>query len=59
MAFEFFAVSTKMKDLTVLPVLYIWIDASGLTYVKMLLYTKDLIPDIYGQHLNNSELHKY
>ena len=25
----------------------------------MLPYAKDLIPDIYGQHLNNSELHKY
>ena len=25
----------------------------------MLPYTKDLIPDICGQNLNNSELHKY
>ena len=35
--------------------LYIWTDA----YIKMLSYAKDLIPDICGQHLNNSELHKY
>ena len=55
----FFAVSTKMTDLTFLPMLHIWTDVSILSYVKMLLYAKALIPDIYGQHLNNSDLHKY
>ena len=25
----------------------------------MLSYAKDVIPDIYEQHFNNSELHKY
>ena len=39
--------------------LYTWTDASILSYVKMLSYAKDLISDICGQHLNNSELHKY
>ena len=39
--------------------LYIQTNASILSYVKMLLYAKDLIPDICGQHLNYSELHKY
>ena len=34
-------------------------NASVLRYVKMLSYAKDLIPGICGQHLNNSELHKY
>ena len=28
--------------------LYIWTDASILTYVKLLSYAKDLIPDILG-----------
>ena len=40
-AFEFFAVSTKMTDMTIL------------SYVKMLSYAKDLIPDTCGQYLNN------
>ena len=57
-AFEFFTVSTKMADLTFLPMLYISTDDSILCYVKMLSYAKDLIPDICGQHLNYSELHK-
>ena len=49
----------KMTDLTFLLMLYIWTDASILSYVKILSCGKDLIPDICGQHLNNSELHKY
>ena len=53
---EFFAVYTNVADLTFLPMLYTWTNASILSYVKMLLYAKDLISDIYGQHLNNSEL---
>ena len=36
--------------------LYIWTNASILSYVKMLSYAKDLIPDICGQHLNNSQI---
>ena len=48
-----------MIDLAFLPLLYIWTDASKLSYVKLLSYAEDLIPDICGQHLNNSELHKY
>ena len=36
---------------------YIWTDASILSYVQMLSYAKDLIPDICGENLNNSELH--
>ena len=56
--FEFFAVCTNVTDLTFLPMLYIWTDASKLSYVKMLSYADDLIPDICGQHLNNLELHK-
>ena len=51
--FEFFAVSTKMADLTFLPMLCIWTDVSILSYVKMLSYSKYSIPDICGQHLNN------
>ena len=39
--------------------LYIWTYASILSYDKMLSYAKYLISDICGQHLNNSELHKY
>ena len=39
--------------------LCIWTDALFLSYDKMLSYAKDLIPGICGQHLNNSELHKY
>ena len=39
--------------------LYISTDALLLSYVKMLSYAKDLIPDICGQHLNNLEIHKY
>ena len=35
------------------------LDASILSYVKMLSYAKDLIPDICGIHINNSELHKF
>ena len=34
-------------------------DVSILSYVKMMSYAKDMIPDICGQYLNNSELHKY
>ena len=56
---EFFTVSTKLTDLTFLPMLCTWTDASILNHVKMLSYTKDLIPVICGQHLNNSELQKY
>ena len=48
-----------MTDLTFLPTLYIWTDASILSSVKMLLYVNDSIPDICGQHLNNSKMHKY
>ena len=59
LAVEFFTVSTKLTDLTFLSMLYIWTDALILSYVKMLSYAKDLIPDICGQHLNNSELQKY
>ena len=59
LAVEFFTVSLKMTDLTFLPMLYTWTDASILRYVKMLSYAKDLIPNICGQHLNNSELHKF
>ena len=40
-----------MTDLTFLPMLYMWTDASILRYVKILSYAKDLIPDICGQHL--------
>ena len=57
--FEFFGVSTKITDLTFLPLLQIGTDASILSYVKMMSYAKEMIPDICGQHLNNSELHKY
>ena len=32
---------------------------SMLSYIKMLSYAKDLIPNICRQHLNYSELHKY
>ena len=38
----------KMTDLTFLPMLYIWTDASKLSYVKMLSYAKDWIPQISG-----------
>ena len=47
-----------MTDLTFLPMLYIWTNASVLGYVTMLSYAKDLVPDICGQHFNNSELQK-
>ena len=56
---KFFAVSTKIKDLTFLPMSYIWTNALILSYVKMLSYAKDLILDICGQQLNNSELQEY
>ena len=46
-----------MIDLTFLLMFYIWTDASILSYVQMLSYAKDLIPDICGENLNNSELH--
>ena len=46
--FEFFTLFTKMTDLTFLPMLYTWTNASILNYVKMLSYTKDLNPDIVG-----------
>ena len=49
----------KMTDLTFLLMLYIWTDASILSYVKILSCGKDLIPGLCGQKLNNSELHKY
>ena len=39
--------------------LYIWTDDLILSYVEIFSYAKDLIPDICGQHLNNSELYKY
>ena len=55
---EFFAVFTKMADLTFLSMLYISTDASILSYVKMLSHAKYLIPDICGQHLNYLELYK-
>ena len=58
-AFKFLAVSTKMTNLTFLPMLYTWTCASISTYVKMLSYAKTLFPNICGKHLNNSELHKY
>ena len=48
-----------MIDLTFLPMLYTWTNASILSYVTTVSYTQDLIPDICRQHLNNSELHKY
>ena len=41
-----------MEDLTILT------DASILSYIKMLSYAKDLIPDICGQNFNNSGLQK-
>ena len=34
-------------------------DTSIVSYFKILSYAKDLIPDICGQYLNNSELQKY
>ena len=34
-------ISIKMTDLTFLPVLYIWTNASILSYVKLLPYAKD------------------
>ena len=43
---EFFAVCTNVADLTFLSMLTCF-------------HTKDLILDICGKHLNNSELHKY
>ena len=48
-----------MEYVTFLPMLYIWTDVSILSYLKMLLYTKDFIPDIYEKQLNNLKLHKY
>ena len=53
---EFFTVSTKMTDLKFLLMLYIWTNVSMLNYVKMLSYAKDLIPEMFREHLNNSEL---
>ena len=43
-----FSVFTKMTDLTYLPMLYIWTNASVLSYMylKLLSYAKDLIPNI-------------
>ena len=58
-AIEFFAVFTNMTDPAFLAMLYIWTDHLILSYVKMLSYAKDLICDICGQDLNNSELHIY
>ena len=58
-AFKFFTVSTKITDLTFLSKFYIRTNDSILSYVKMMSYAKDLVPDIFGQHLNNSELYKY
>ena len=55
---ELFTDSTKMADSIFLPMLYMWTDASILSYVEMLSCAKDLIPDICGQCLNNSGLHK-
>ena len=52
MSIEFFAVSTKMTDLTFRSVLHTSTDASILSCVKILNYAKDLIPDNY------LELHK-
>ena len=37
--------------------LFMWTDASILSYIKILLRAKDFIPGSYGWHLNNSELH--
>ena len=48
---EFFAVFTKMIDVTFLPMLYTWTNASILSYVTTVSYAEDLIPDICGQHL--------
>ena len=53
---KIFAVSTKITDLIFLLMFYIGTNASILSYVKMMSYAKYLIPDICGQHLNNSEL---
>ena len=47
-----------MTDLTFLPMLHMWTDVSILSYVKILSYAEDLIPDIRGQCLDNPELHK-
>ena len=48
-----FRSSHKNGYLTFVPMLYIWTDASLLSYVQMLSYTKNFIPDTCGQHLNN------
>ena len=48
-----------MACVTFLPMLYIWTDVSILSYVKMLPYAKDFIPDICWKQLNNLKLHKY
>ena len=48
---EFFAVFTKMIDVTFLPMLYTWTNASILSYVTTVSYAEDLTPDICGQHL--------
>ena len=41
-----------MTDLTFLSMLYIWTDVSMLSYVKMVSYSRDLIPDRIAQILN-------
>ena len=42
-----------------LQMLYKGTNDSILSYGKMLSYAKDLVSDICGQGINNSELHKY
>ena len=47
--FEFYTVSTKMRDLTFLPMSNIRTDASVSSYIfKKVSYANDLIPDNYG-----------
>ena len=43
--FEFFAIFAKVTNLTFLPMLYTWTNASVLSCIKMFSYSKDLIPD--------------
>ena len=57
--FQVFRSFHKITDLTFLPKLYIRTNDSILSYAKMMSYAKNLVPDIFGQHLNNSEWHKY
>ena len=50
MIIEFFVVCPNVVNVTFLPKLYIWTDASILSYIKMLSYAKDFTLTFVGNN---------